>query len=222
MSGELNPSVKVYIGEDRSASYKCPARKHTKNPIWESPYEFLCTDKTSSKLVIRVIDNRDFSKDLEVGYMAITLTDLLACTGQAGKDWFQLSNCKSGKIRISAEWKPLNMAGALQAAEKRKQLIDVVRLHDRGDNKADKSAVVHEEPHRLCPASDPAGPTRSFRALGSPPQPHARGPRPVGPHARRPRMVCPPFTVPSYILNPFFSPPPCLFQTRTPPLPMLL
>ena len=61
--------------------------------------------------------------------MGITLTGLLACTGQAGKDWFQLSDCKSGKIRVSAEWKPLNMAGALQVAQKRKQPIGVVRLH---------------------------------------------------------------------------------------------
>lgn len=129
MSGELNPLVKVYIEEDKPASFKSPVRKHTNNPIWEAPHEFLCTDKTSSKLVVRVIDDRDFSKDLEVGYMAIALTDLLACTGQAGKDWFPLSNCKSGKIRVSAEWKPLNMAGALQAAEKRKQPIGVVRLH---------------------------------------------------------------------------------------------
>jgi Ca2+-dependent lipid-binding protein len=121
--------VKVHTGRDKSASYTSPVRKHTNSPIWEAPYEFLCTDKTSSKIVIRVIDDRDFMKDSEVGYMVIALTDLLACTGQTGKDWFLLSNCKSGKIRVSAEWKPLNMAGALQSASKRKRPIGVVRLH---------------------------------------------------------------------------------------------
>lgn len=118
--------VKVYTGRSKSAPYTSPVRKHTNNPVWEAPYEFLCTDKTSSKILIRVIDDRDFMKDPEVGYMVIALTDLLACTGHAGKDWFQLSNCKSGKIRVSAEWKPLNMAGAVS---KRKQPIGVVRLH---------------------------------------------------------------------------------------------
>ncbi|KAK2462016.1 hypothetical protein APHAL10511_006479 [Amanita phalloides] len=129
MSGELNPLVKLYFGDLNSVSYQTPVRKHTNNPIWEAPFEFLCANKASSELVLRVVDDRDFLKDPEVGDMRIKLVDLLACTGQAGKDWFHLSNCKSGKIRVSAEWKPLNIAGAFQSADKYKPAIGVVRLH---------------------------------------------------------------------------------------------
>lgn len=129
MSGDLNPMAKVYLGDDRKAAYKSPGRKHTNDPVWEAFYEFVCMDKTTSKIVVRVIDDRDFLKDPEVGYMAIKLTDLLACTGKTGKDWFKLSNCQSGKIRISAEWKPLNMAGALLTPERYTPPIGVVRLH---------------------------------------------------------------------------------------------
>ncbi|KAF8624817.1 hypothetical protein AX15_005704 [Amanita polypyramis BW_CC] len=127
MSGSLNPLVKVYTGNGKS-SYQSPVRKHTNNPVWEAPYEFLCADKASSKIVFKVIDDRDFLKDPELGHMSIKLTDLLTSTGQAGRDWFFLDNCKSGKIRVSAEWKPLNMAGALQGVNQHKP-IGVVRLH---------------------------------------------------------------------------------------------
>lgn len=72
--------------------------------------------------------------------------------------------------------------------------------------------------------SDPAPSwsARSFRTLGSPPQLHARGPRPVDPYARRPRVVRPLFLVPFVYPYPIFSLPPCPSQTRTPPPPPML
>lgn len=59
--------------------------------------------------------------------MSIKLDDLLAARN-TGRDWFSLSNCKSGKLRVSAEWKPLNMAGSLHGADRYTPPIGVVRL----------------------------------------------------------------------------------------------
>ena len=42
--------------------------------------------------------------------------------------WWPLSGCSSGKIRLSAEWKPLNMAGSLHGANQYVPPIGVVRL----------------------------------------------------------------------------------------------
>lgn len=128
LSGDLNPLAKVFIGDSKNAAYVTPRFKHTNNPIWESPYEYLCSDKASSVITIKVIDDRDFMKDPVVGYMSIKLPDLLDSMGEAGRDWFPLSGCKSGKVRISAEWKPLNMAGSLHGAEQYTPPIGVVRL----------------------------------------------------------------------------------------------
>lgn len=98
------------------------------NPVWESATEFLCSDKASSVITIRVIDDRDFLKDPAVGYMSIKLEDLLEAKKDAGRDWWPLSNCSSGKMRLSAEWKPLNMPGSLHAAGQYIPPIGVVRL----------------------------------------------------------------------------------------------
>ncbi|PFH50760.1 hypothetical protein AMATHDRAFT_144179 [Amanita thiersii Skay4041] len=129
LSGDLNPMAKVYLGDSKSSAFATQIFKHTNNPVWEAPYEFLCADKAKSVVTVRIIDDRDFLKDPVIGYMSIKLTDLLDSTGEAGRDWFPLSNCKSGKIRLSAEWKPLDMAGALQGADQYKPPIGVVRLH---------------------------------------------------------------------------------------------
>ncbi|KAF5377486.1 hypothetical protein D9615_005116 [Tricholomella constricta] len=128
LGGDLNPLAKVFIGNSKNAAYATPSFKHTNNPVWESAYEFLCADKSSSVITVKAVDDRDFLKDPVVGYMSIKLTDLLDSMGEAGRDWFPLSGCKSGKIRISAEWKPLSMAGSLSGADQYMPPIGVIRL----------------------------------------------------------------------------------------------
>ena len=128
MTNDLNPFSKVYLGSQNI--HKTPRFKHTNNPVWESATEFLCSDKASSVITVKVIDDRDFLKDPVVGYLNIRLEDLLEAKKQeAGRDWWPLSGCKTGKLRMSAEWKPLNMAGSLHGADQYVPPIGVVRLN---------------------------------------------------------------------------------------------
>lgn len=128
LSGDLNPLAKIYLGNSDTAIHATKCIKHTNSPVWEEPHEFLCADKNSSVITIKVIDDRDFLKDPVVGYMSIKLADLLTAKNEA-RDWFPLSHCKSGKIRLSAEWKPLNMEGSLASTDQYTPPIGVVRLH---------------------------------------------------------------------------------------------
>ena len=127
LSGDLNPFVKLFTGSAKHPMHVTRKVKHTNNPIWEDSTEFLCTDKTTSVIIAKVIDDRDFLKDPVVGYMSIRLTDLLKAKA-TGKDWWPLSGARSGKIRITADWKPLNMAGSLHGADQYVPPIGVVRL----------------------------------------------------------------------------------------------
>lgn len=120
--------AKVYLNDSPEAVYSTIRIKHTNSPVWESAYEFLCADKLSSVITVKAIDDRDFLKDPVVGYMSIKLPDLLNSMGEAGKDWFPLSGCKSGRIRVRAEWKPLSMAGSLHGSDQYKKPIGVVRI----------------------------------------------------------------------------------------------
>jgi len=127
ISGELNPIAKVYLNGAKRSAFTSRITKHTNNPVWESPYEFLCSDRDREIVTIKVIDDRDFLKDPVVGYMSIRLNDLLEAKAQ-GIDWFNLSSCKTGKIRVSAEWKPVAIPGSLEGADKYKPPIGVVRI----------------------------------------------------------------------------------------------
>ncbi|CAE6512911.1 unnamed protein product [Rhizoctonia solani] len=125
MSGDLNPFAKLLVRNHEV--HKTNVMKHTLGPVWESPKEFLVTDKATTVVTIKVIDDRDFLKDPVVGFMNIRLKDLLAAR-EKQQDWFPLSGCKSGKVRISADWKPLNMAGSMQGAGSYSPPIGIVRL----------------------------------------------------------------------------------------------
>ncbi|KAF7306591.1 hypothetical protein MIND_00450400 [Mycena indigotica] len=149
LSGDLNPFAKVCLGDRKNEVFRTRRFKHTNAPVWEQAHEFLCVDKSSSVILIEVVDDRDFLKDPVVGYMSIKLEDLLQSKAEAGRDWFPLSNCKSGKVRISAEWKPLNMAGSLHGAEQYSPPIGVVRLH------LDKAVDVKNVEAALGGKSDP-------------------------------------------------------------------
>ncbi|KAM5532785.1 hypothetical protein V8D89_013582 [Ganoderma adspersum] len=127
-TADLNPFVKLYTASSPGHPlYVTRKVKHTNSPVWEDSTEFLCTDKASSVIMAKVIDDRDFLKDPVVGFMSIRLADLLN-SKQSGKDWWPLSRAKSGKIRLTAEWKPLDMAGSLHGAEQYVPPIGVVRL----------------------------------------------------------------------------------------------
>ncbi|EJD55637.1 tricalbin [Auricularia subglabra TFB-10046 SS5] len=130
LSGDLNPFAKVYLGAAGSAPiHATPLFKHTSSPVWESATEFLCADRTASVITVDVIDDRDFLKDPVVGHLSVKLNDLLRAKEEgAGRDWWPLSRCKSGKIRMSAEWKPLNMAGSMSGADQYVPPIGIVRL----------------------------------------------------------------------------------------------
>ncbi|KAL1677515.1 C2 domain-containing protein [Schizophyllum commune] len=130
LSGDINPMAKLFLnGDTRNAVFATKPFKHTNAPVWEAAHEFLCADKHNSVIAIKVIDDRDFLKDPVIGYMSIRLQDLLNSKNEVGRDWFNLSGCKTGKIRVSAEWKPLNMAGSLHGADQYMPPIGAVRLH---------------------------------------------------------------------------------------------
>ncbi|KAF8530946.1 tricalbin [Gautieria morchelliformis] len=128
LSGDLNPFARVILGSQHHPIHSTPLRKHTNSPVWESSAEFLCTDRASSVITINIVDDRDFLADPTVGFLSVKLEDLLEAQKEAGRDWWPLSGCKTGRLRLTADWKPLSMAGSLQGANRYKPPIGIIRL----------------------------------------------------------------------------------------------
>jgi Ca2+-dependent lipid-binding protein len=127
-AGDLNPYARVFLGNSPTPHHTTSRPKHTAQPVWESATEFLCVDRSTSIITVKVIDDREFLKDPTVGYLSVRLQDLLDARKETDRDWWQLSGCKSGRLRLTAEWKPLNMAGSVYGVHQYTPPIGAVRL----------------------------------------------------------------------------------------------
>ena len=127
-AADLKAYAKVFLGGSPNPIHTTSRAKHTSQPVWDSATEFLCPNRSSSIITVKVIDDRDFVKDPILGHLSVRLQDLLEARKETGRDWWQLSGCKSGRLRLTAEWKPLNMAGSLYGADQYTPPIGAVRL----------------------------------------------------------------------------------------------
>jgi hypothetical protein len=72
---------------------------------------------------VQVIDH-----DRTCGFLSVRLNDLLAAK-ERSQDWFPLSKSKEGRVRMSAEWKPVLMSGSLNGGSGYTPSIGVLKFH---------------------------------------------------------------------------------------------
>lgn len=125
-SGHLNPYAKVYLGKGQQI-HRTQTIKSSSAPIWESHIEFLVPDKGNSTVTIRVIDDKEMARNPDLGTVTIRLTDLLEAR-ERKQDWFPFAGGRSGKIRLTTEWKPLAIAGGISGASAYVQPIGIMRI----------------------------------------------------------------------------------------------
>ncbi|KAM0786716.1 hypothetical protein ACM66B_002158 [Microbotryomycetes sp. NB124-2] len=126
---QINPFVNVTLNGRKV--HQSQTLKRTPNPVWERPCEFLVTEKEKAVIGVQVMDDNAIQADTRLGNVNVKLTDILAANAK-GQDWFPLSNAKSGRVRLTAEWKPVSMAGAISGAGQYTAPIGVVRILFKG------------------------------------------------------------------------------------------
>ena len=125
--GDLHPFAKVYLGGDKSPVHTTPILKHANSPIWESHCEFLVPDRHSSVVSIQITNSKDIGLDPSLGRLTVKLADLLEAH-ERQQDWFPLQNSRDGKVRMTAEWKPVAMTGSLDGAAVYVPPIGILRI----------------------------------------------------------------------------------------------
>lgn len=126
--GHLNPYARVFLGSSRTEIHRTQTLKRTQTPVWESHCEFLVPDKMASKVTIDLLDAKGMSRDVELGRMTVSLADLLTMK-ERNQDWLPLSNSRGGKLRLTAQWKPVQMAGGISGAHDYVPPIGIFRVH---------------------------------------------------------------------------------------------
>lgn len=140
---QIDPFAKILL--NGVVVHQTQTLKRTPNPVWERPTEFLVTEKSSQSsfsldvdfadfvstkgamIGISVWDDNSFGGNDSLGQIKVSLKELLEAKAKQ-LDWFPLSGAKSGRLRISAEWKPILMVGSMNGATSYTPPIGVIRL----------------------------------------------------------------------------------------------
>ncbi|KAK4700199.1 hypothetical protein P7C70_g6053, partial [Phenoliferia sp. Uapishka_3] len=122
---QINPYFDLLLNDKKIAQSQ--TLKRTPNPIWERPNEFLVTEKSTAVVGVSIMDDNSLVSNSPLGHVRIKLTDLLDVANK-DQDWFPLSNAKSGRVRITAQWNPVLMAGAVNGAGAYTPPIGVIRI----------------------------------------------------------------------------------------------
>jgi Ca2+-dependent lipid-binding protein len=125
--GDLNPFARIYLGGSKKPVHTTPILKHANSPIWESHCEFLVPDKQNSVVTVQITDSKDFASDPTLGKLTVKLIDLLEAR-ERQQDWYPLQGSRAGKVRLTAEWKPVAMTGAMDGASSYVPPIGILRV----------------------------------------------------------------------------------------------
>jgi Ca2+-dependent lipid-binding protein len=118
--GALNPYVLLTSSggtQDKKPDGKNNQQMRTKavkvsgdnEAAWNEFFEFLITNEQTEKVTLQIMDPSDtgFSNDSVCGTMELSACEILqACENGSGwqEDWYQLLNCKSGRIKLAIEY----------------------------------------------------------------------------------------------------------------------
>ncbi|KAI1307734.1 C2 domain-containing protein [Xylaria venustula] len=125
--GLLNPYAVLLLNSKEVHQTK--KLKRTNNPIWDDgSKEILITDRKNARLGLAIKDDRDIAGDQIVGTYQIKLDDILEMM-EKGNDWYNLSGVHTGRAKITAQWKPVAIPGALSSSGGYQTPVGVMRLH---------------------------------------------------------------------------------------------
>lgn len=129
--GQLNPyGVLLLNGKEIHITKKL---KRTNNPIFQdASKEFLVTDRKTARLGMIIKDDRDFAADPIIGSYQIKLNDMLKMM-ERGQEWFHLHQAKTGRAKLTLEWKPVAVGG-ISGSAGYIDPIGVMRFHFKSAN----------------------------------------------------------------------------------------
>jgi Ca2+-dependent lipid-binding protein len=125
--GHLSPyAVLLLNGKEIHVTKKL---KRTNNPIFPEPTKsVLITDRKKARIGVVIKDDRDLATDPIIGSYQIKVDDLISLV-QKGQEWFSLSGTKTGRAKLSLDWKPIALQGISGGAGGYVTPIGVMRIH---------------------------------------------------------------------------------------------
>ncbi|CCU78804.1 membrane bound C2 domain protein [Blumeria hordei DH14] len=131
--GQLNPYAVLLL--NNKEIHVTRKLKRTNNPIWENgSKDILITDRKSAKIGLVIKDDRELSTDPVLGTFNVKLDDILQFM-EKGQEWFNLMGVKTGRAKLTLQWKPVALTGAELGTGGYVTPVGVMRFHFKSARK---------------------------------------------------------------------------------------
>ncbi|TAQ88025.1 hypothetical protein B7494_g3660 [Chlorociboria aeruginascens] len=125
--GQLSPYAVLLLNNKEIHTTR--KLKRTNNPIWDNGFkEVLITDRKTAKFGLVIKDDRDLSTHPILGTYQIKLDDMLQLM-ERGQEWYTLAGAKSGRAKLTLQWKPVALSGVGAGTGGYVTPIGVMRFH---------------------------------------------------------------------------------------------
>jgi Ca2+-dependent lipid-binding protein len=125
--GQLNPYAVLLLNNREIHTTR--KLKRTNNPIWDNGHkEILITDRKSAKLGLVIKEDRELTGGTILGTYQIKLDDMMDLTAK-GQEWYNLAGAKTGRAKMSLQWKPVALSGVGTGTGGYVTPIGVMRVH---------------------------------------------------------------------------------------------
>lgn len=162
MVGNLDPyAVLLLNGKEIHITNKL---KHTNNPVFsDNTKSVLITDRKKARVGLVIKDDRDLARDPVLATYQIKLDDMLKLM-ERGQEWFNLHGTPKGKAKLSVDWKPVGLKGAVGSGGYVTP-IGVMRIHLRGaSNLRNFETMGKSDPYvKVILSGIPKGRTVTFK-----------------------------------------------------------
>lgn len=114
LSGKPSPYARVLV--NGTEKIKTKAMKKNASPKFEKFVEVLVIDKTEVQMRVQIQDSTNFAADVELGSWSSSLLTIFDKI-EKNEGWWDLTHNgkNSGRVRISALWKPVVMTGLAES-----------------------------------------------------------------------------------------------------------
>lgn len=125
--GQLNPYAVLLL--NNKEIHVTRKLKRTNKPIWDNgSKEVLITDRKTAKIGLVIKDDRDISADPILGTYQIKLDDMMQLM-EKGQEWYNLAGAKTGRVKLTLQWKPVALTGVGAGTGGYVTPIGVMRFH---------------------------------------------------------------------------------------------
>ena len=130
IKGDMQPKAVLRLNGKQIK--ETPVTKESIDPIFEDVTEFFVTDRISSTLSVELVDTRKEAKqNPRIALVSVKIEDLIQARKRA-QDWFPVQGTVRSRLRMSALWKPIMMAGSINGSNSYRPAIGALKFWIRG------------------------------------------------------------------------------------------